>query len=205
MEAQIKLGFEEISNDEALTQGIHYYEGTVNNAYFTSAEIIAQGQKVKTVTGDLGTEMGKPLSPTRASSILIARNVWNKEVRLLTQMEQLVVTAAAVSDDEKVKMIKSANREVIQKTVHQKFAFAANRGANSKEVVFTAETSDAVAHLYTWTPDLVHFTGKADPWESAGAKTTATGVPLGALAFFHKGIFTKKRMDWEGPIFLTVL
>jgi hypothetical protein len=157
------------------------------------------------LTGDLGTEMQKPLSPTRASSILVARNTWNKEVRLLTQMERIVFSAADVTDAEKEKMIKSANREVAQIGVRQKFTSTAKRGPNANEFIFTAESLDAVAHIYTWTPDLVPFTGKADPWESAGAKTTDLVVPKGDLAFFQKGIFQKKRIDWEGPIFLTVL
>jgi hypothetical protein len=205
MEAQIKLGFEEITNEDATIKGILYADGTVGNPYFTGAELIAQGVLVRNDTVDLGKALQKPISPTRASNIQIARNTWEKDVRLLTQMQQIVVSAADVSDEEKIKMIKSANREVVQHTNRQKFTFTAKRGPNSGEVVFTAETSDAVAHLFTYTTDLISFKSKADPWESASAKTTATGIPKGELAFFHKGIFTKKRMDWEGPVFLTVL
>jgi hypothetical protein len=206
MKIQIKLGFDDLSNTDAVTQGYLYAEGVDGNPYFPGENIVAQGPIVKTKTDKLQEALAKPKSPTRTPAINAARAEWETEVTSLTKMQEIVVNSADVADDVKIEMVKSANREVVVHPVRQKYDFTAKRGANTSEVVFTAVTKDAVAHLYTWTSDLVNFTNKADPWVSASAKTTATGVPVGnELAFFHKAIFAKKRMDWEGPIFLKVL
>jgi hypothetical protein len=206
MKINIKLGFEEIKNSDAVIKGYSYASGVDSNPYFTMAEILAQGPIVKTASDKLKEALEKPKSSTRSDDINVARELWEKEVTYLTQLEEIVVRNASVTDEEKIKMVHSANREVADHAVRQKYDFTVNRGPNSGEVVFTAVTKDAVAHMFTWTKDLVNFTNKADPWESAAAKTTATVVPVGdELAFFHKAIFYKKRMDWEGPIFLTPL
>jgi hypothetical protein len=206
MKIQIKLGFNDISNSNAVINGKLYADGVADNAFFPQEAVKDQGTVVLTATGNLKTALEQPKSPTRTSGINAARAAWEKEVTTLTNLEENVVNGANVADDVKIQMVQSANREVVGHTPRQKYDFTVNRGPNSGEVVFTAETKDAVAHLYTWTSDTVHFANKADPWESAGAKTTATGVPVDdELAFFHKAIFHTKRMDWEGPIFLTPL
>jgi hypothetical protein len=206
MTIEIKLGFHEISNAEAVINGDLYAQGVDGNPYFTGADIIAKGEAVKTASENLKNALDRPKSITKSSGIKIARAKWEKEVSALTKMQELVINSADAIDEEKIKMARSANREVVEHPVRQKYDFTAKRGDNSGEVKFTAATKDAVAHLYTWCTDLETFIDKADPWVSSGAKTIASGVPIGKeLAFFHKAIFTKKRMDWEGPIFLTVL
>lgn len=206
MKVQIKLGFKEITNSEAVIQGTLFASGVVNNTFFPELNVIAQGIVVQTATDTLQTALGQPKSSTRTSGINAARVVWETEVTSLSKMQEIVVNSADVADDVKIQMVQSANRAVVVYGVHQKYGFTATRGDNSGEVVFTAETIDAVAHLFTWSSDLENYTNKADPWTSAGAKTTATGVPVDdELAFFHKAIFAGKKMDWEGPIFLKVL
>ncbi len=206
MKIQIRLGLHEIKNSDAVIKGDLYAKGVDNNPYFPGADIIAQGDVVKTCSDKLKGALDEPKSSTKSSSINIARTKWDKEVSTLTTMEELVVNNADATDEEKIKMVQSANREVVEHPVRQKYQFTAKRGANSGEIDFTAVTKDAVAHLYTYCTDLETFKDKADPCCSAGAKTTASGVPIGKeLAFFHKAIFAKKKMDWEGPIFLTPL
>ena len=206
MKIQIKLGFDDLSNSEAVVQGYLYASGVDSNPFFPETNIIAQGVVVKGKTDKLEEALAKPKSSTRTPAINAARAEWETEVTALTKMQEIAVNAADVADDVKIEMVQSANREVIEHTPRQKYTFSVKRGTNSGTAVFTAETKDAVAHLFTWTEDLVNFANKADPWESASAKTTATGVPVNKdLAFFHKAIFAKKRMDWEGPIFLKLL
>ena len=177
-----------------------------DNDYFPQEDVKEQGGVVQTATEDLQKALALPKSSSRTSAIKAARAKWEKEVTTLTNLEENVVNAANVSDEVKVVMVQSANREVVEHPVRQKYDYTVKRGPNSGEVVFTAVTKDAVAHLYTWSSDLVNFTNKADPWESASAKTKTSGLPVGnELAFFHKAIFAKKRMDWEGPILLKVL
>ena len=206
MKIQILLGFEKTTNPNAVIKGELYADGVADNAFFPEDAVKEQGLVVKSKTDKLKEALAKPKSPTRTPAINAARAEWETEVTTLTNLEENVVNNANVADDVKIEMVQSANREVVVRPVHQKYDYTVKRGPNSSEVVFTAVTKDAVAHLYTWTSDLENFTNKADPWVSASAKTTATGVPVGnELAFFHKAIFAKKRMDWEGPIFLKVL
>jgi hypothetical protein len=206
MKIQIKLGFRKIKNADAVIKGDLYAAGVDDNPFFPEANVIAQGLVVKSASANLKNALEKPKSLTRSSEIKVARRKWELEVTKLTKLQEIIVNSADVADDVKKEMVQSANREVVEHPIHQKYDFSAKRGTNSGEVIFTAVTKDAVSHLYTWTDDLKNFTNKADPWVSAGAKTTATGVPTGnELAFFHKAIFARKRMDWEGPIFLTVL
>ena len=203
---QIKLGFNKIDNANAVTKGGQYAEGVVDNVYFTDQEINDKGADVFTASDDLKKALQQPKSSTRSSGIVVARIDWETEVRALTKLQQKVINDAEVSDEVKVEMIKSANREVAKQGANHKYKFTGKRGKNSGEVEFTAVNDEAVAHLFTWTDDLENFTNKADPWTSTGAKTTAEGVPVEKrLALFHKGIYAKKRMDWEGPIFLTVV
>ena len=206
MKIQIKLGFRKLKNADAVIKGDLYADGVDDNPFFPETAVIAQGLVVKSSSENLKNALEKPISLTRSSGIKAARSKWELEVTKLTKLQEIVVNSADVADDVKIQMVQSTNREVIEHPVHQKYDFTAKRGPNSGEVIFTAVTKDAVSHLYTWTDDLVNFTNKVDPWTSAGAKTTATGLPIGnELAFFHKAIFAKKRMDWEGPIFLKVL
>ena len=205
MKFNVRLGFGVINNENAVIIGNRYAAGIDDNAYFQGVDIQAQGVKVGVSSGKLLTALEKPKSPTRTSDIAAARVVWETDVTALTGMVELVVLNTIASDEAKIAMIQSANMEVVGHGGGRTHTFTANRGDNSGEVKFDAEGDEAVAHLYTWSADLENFTNKADPWESSGAKTTATGVPKARLAFFHKGIYTKKRVDWQGPIFLTVL
>ncbi len=205
MAVKIKNGFDQISNENAVTKGGQYKAGTVNNAHLTSVDIIAKGVIVGDKTDDLETSLQAPISSSRSSNIVVSRMDWETAVRKLTNAQQTVLDNAVVSDEEKIAWILSANREVAGHGGNIKYTFAVQQGPNSGEVEVTAEVADAVAHLVTWTEDLVDFTKKADPWTSTSAKTTVPHVPTGVrLAFFHKGIYATKRMDWEGPIYLTV-
>ena len=202
---QIKQGIVDLKNSDAVIAADLFAEGVVDNDYFTDAGVVAQGVKVKTAADKLKGALDAPKSATKSSTIASKRADLEKEVFILTNLEENVVNAANVSDDVKIDMVKSANREVVVHPVRQKYNFTAKAGSNNGEVDFTAETKDAVAHLYTWTQDLENFTNKADPLCSAGAKKTAKGLPLEIeLAFFHKAIFARKEMDWEGPIYLTL-
>ncbi|MEI8202966.1 MAG: hypothetical protein WCH34_08140 [Bacteroidota bacterium] len=206
MSVRIKLELNKTNNEKAVIKGGLFADGVTNNSNFTEQQIIDQGVKVRVSSGKLKTALEKPKGPTRTDAVKVARAVWDNDVNVLARMEEISVNSLDCSDDEKAEKIHSANMEVVGYTFPKKHTFTAERGANSGEVDFDAEGSDAVAHLYTWTTDLVNYTNKADPWDSSGAKTTAIKVPLGRLAFFHKGIFRKqRRMDWEGPILLTVL
>jgi hypothetical protein len=197
MEIKIKKGFRGLKNSDAIVKGYQYADGVANNSFFPDQEIIDKGDDVRTASDDLKTALAQPVSSIRSNGIEVARKAWEKEVSALTNLEQMVVNDADVTDDEKINMVKSANREVARRGHGQKLKFTAKRGSRSGDVDFTAEVEDAVAHLYTWTDDLAEFTGKADPWVSASAKTTAEGVPTGnELAFFHKAVYTKKK--WIG-------
>ena len=205
MKFRIKLGFEEITDPEAVIQGNLYADGIDGNAYFPEQPIIDKAAEVGVASENLKKALELPKTSTKTTAVKVARDKWELEVTALTKLEENAVNAADVSDDEKLLMVESANREMVGHTARKKYTFDVERGENSGEVIFTGDTKDAVAHMYTWSADLENFTNKADPWESASAKTTATGVPLGKLAFFHKSIFRTKRMDWEGPLFLDVL
>jgi len=205
MKFKVRLGYGNIDNPNAVIIGYRYAAGIDNNAYFPGEDIQDQGAKVGVSSGKLKTALEKPKSPTRTSGIADARVVWETDVTSLANMVELVVLNTIASDEVKIAMIQSANMEVVGYAGGSKHTFSVKRGDNSGEVVLDAEGDEAVAHLYTWSADLENFTNKADPWESSGAKTTAIGVPKARLAFFHKGIYTKKRVDWQGPIFLTVL
>ncbi len=205
MGVRVKLGFKNITNSQAVIKGGTYADGVTNNQNFTEQQIIDAGAKVRVTSGKLKTALEMPNGPTRADAIKLARVAWENDVSILAGLEEVSVNSTDDSNDEKAEKIHSANMEVVGYTFPKKHTFSAKRGANSGEVDFDAEGNGAVAHLYSWTADLVNFTNKADPWDSSGAKTTATKLPLGKFAFFHKGIFAGKRMDWEGPIFLTVL
>jgi hypothetical protein len=206
MKIQIKLGFRNLSNQKAVIQGNLYADGVAENPYFNYPNIKAKGQAIVLASDNLRTALSMPRSTTRTQDIKVARIKWESEVTELTRLQEIVVNNADVSDEKKIEMVKSGNREVVEHPIRQKYNFTVKRGKNSGEVVFTAETKNAVAHLYTWTDDHINYTNKADPETSTSAKKTAKGLPVGKeLAFFHKGIFRKKSMDWEGPIFLTVL
>ena len=205
MKFKVRLGFRFLTNANAAIVGVRYAEGVEGNPFYPGVDIQAQAAKVGVSSGKLLTALEKPKSPNRTSNIAAARVVWETDVTALTSMVELVVLNTTASDEAKIAMIQSANMEVVGHGGGTTHTFTANRGDNSGEVKFDAEGDEAVAHLYTWSADLENFANKADPWESSGAKTTAIGVPKARLAFFHKGIYTKKRVDWQGPIFLTVL
>jgi len=205
MKLKIKLGFDHITDANAVIEGNRFATGVIDNPLYPGEDIQDQAAKLGVSSGKLLTALEKPKSPTRTSEIAAARLVWETDMAALANMVELVVWAATGSDESKIAMIQSTNMDVVGHGGGTTHTFSVKRGDNSGEVVFDAEGDEAVAHLYTWSADLENFTNKADPWESSGAKTTATGVPKARLAFFHKGIYTKKRVDWQGPIFLTVL
>ena len=205
MKFKVRLGFRFLTNANAVIEGNRFAAGVIDNPLYPGEDIQDQAAKVGVSSGKLKTALEKPKSATRTSDIAAARVVWETDMAALANMVELVVWAATGSDAAKIAMIQSTNMEIVGHGGGTKHTFSANRGDNSGEVKFDAEGDEAVAHLYTWSADLENFANKADPWTSSGAKTTATGVPKARLAFFHKGIYTKKRVDWQGPIFLTVL
>ena len=196
MKPEVKLGFRDTTNANAVIIGNRFAAGVIDNPLYPGEDIQDQAAKVGDSSGKLKTALEKPKSPTRTSEIAAARVVWETDMAALANMVELVVWAATGSDETKIAMIQSANMEVAGHGSGKKHVFSANRGENSGEVKFDAEGDEAVAHLYTGQQIWKTLPTKPTHGKARVRKQPQQACPKRDLPFFIKESTPKK--EWIG-------
>jgi hypothetical protein len=205
MKIQIALRLSQTTNAQVLRDSTYYTNAIASNAFFAADDLEQQVQSTVEATNNLRNSIDQPNSDAKKDRVKGCRSALDRQLKILASKIEDIANHPKIPDEGRQAIVHDAGMSLKNTpTPKRKRVFRA-KNTNIEGVVYLEAPGGVLAHEWQYTEDVSGLTKRINLPGTSISSTEVLGLEIGKrYAFFHRAIISKKKTDWEGPLFLTV-